>query len=100
MSKERDEIYKYLTDAGFLDLREIPGRGICGLKPFIFTTGLCYNLQMNDFNIYDGRYCFPTFEDAFFSLKNWDGIGDPPGDWIKHKGRTEYSNPKLKNLKK
>jgi hypothetical protein len=26
----------------------------------------------------------------------WDGVDDPRGPWVKHKGHEEYTNPELK----
>ena len=34
---------------------------------------------------YDARYCYPIERDALHDLREWDGKGDPPGDWIKEK---------------
>lgn len=92
MSNEEE---KYFLDAGFFNLVEVQHKGICGLQRFMFTIGLCYGLQQCDFNIYEGRYCFDKLSDAKLALSEWDGKGDAPGEWIKHKGKNEYSNPKL-----
>jgi hypothetical protein len=61
----------------------------------VFTVGLCYNMQEDMSHMYDGRYCYPSHADALEALRTWNGEGDPPGEWIKHKGGREYSNPKL-----
>jgi hypothetical protein len=92
MSKE---LKQNLAEQGYFNFKEIEGRGLCGLMKFVFTTGLVYG--MDEFS-YKGRYCFENTADAKEALYNWDGIGDPSGDWIKHKGSTEYSNPKSKQL--
>jgi len=42
---------------------------------------------------YRTRFCFATLSDAMTALLTWDGRGDPPGDWIKEKGRVERENP-------
>lgn len=64
---------------------------MCGISEFMFTYGLCYGLDPFG---YDGRYCFKTQDGAIGALSVWDGIGDPSGKWIKHKGGNgEYSNP-------
>lgn len=82
---------KELQEEGYFNIEKIEGRGLCGLFRFIYTTGLCYGL--NEYG-YEGRYCFESTADAEASLKEWDGNGDPSGDWIKHKGeKGEYSNP-------
>lgn len=80
-----------LKEQGYSDIREIGDRGLCGLFRFVFTTGLVYGLD--DWG-YNGRFCFENMADAKEALDNWDGINDPSGDWIKHKGKKgEYSNP-------
>jgi hypothetical protein len=35
---------------------------------------------------YKGRYCYPSFAEAKSALLIWDGVGHPPGEWIKYKG--------------
>lgn len=93
-SKKRinPKLYKFLTEQGYTNLVEIEGRGICGLFRFIYTTGLVYGLTEDD---YVGRYCFHSNSDAVKSLISWNGIGDPSGPWMKHKGEVEYRNLKL-----
>jgi hypothetical protein len=87
-----EELEQFLTENEYVELREIEGRGICGLRNFMFTIGLCYGLTEHD---YAGRFCYPRpfTMDAIEAIKTWDGKGDPPGNWVKHKGATEYSNP-------
>jgi hypothetical protein len=95
--QERLEILREeLTEAGYFNLRVVEGRGICGLRQFIYTLGMCYGLN----NVgYEGRYCYPHANSvsAVIALTVWDGKEDPMGNWIKHKGGIgEYSNPKTK----
>lgn len=82
-----------LTRMDYVCLRYVPGRGVCALGRMGFTMGLFYGL---DFDRYQGRYCFESKFEALQALITWDGTGDPPGDWIKHKGDREYSNPNYK----
>lgn len=79
-----------LQEEGYSQLREIEGRGICGLRSMVFTVGLFYGLDQLG---YSGRYCYPNIAEAVVSCLTWDGKGDPKGNWIKHKGRVEYTNP-------
>jgi hypothetical protein len=79
-----------LIGEGYFNLVEIPGRGIVGLRRFMYTVGLCYDL---DEECYRGRYCFEHLRDAVEALIQWDGQGDPAGPWLKHKGWVEYPNP-------
>jgi len=93
-----DAIRKQLMDYGYGCIIEVPGRGVCAVSRMAFTTGLFYNIDIvsEAKGCYEGRYCFKTMLDAIESLVQWDGVGDPPGGWIKHKGGTgEYSNPNL-----
>jgi hypothetical protein len=65
--------------------RVINGR-LCGLQPFMFTTGLMVNLRFDDMTYeYSARYCYERFEDALKALNTWDGAGDPSGPWCKEK---------------
>jgi hypothetical protein len=62
------------------------------LAPMMFTVGVMVS------NSDDGnpitRWCYHSFVGAFLGLQEWDGVGDPPGDWIKEKGRDgERPNP-------
>lgn len=79
-----------LEKEGYILVREIEGRGWCGIMPFLFTFGLCYGL---DDTGYRGRWCYTTGVEAAVRLAEWDGVGDPSGNWIKYKGEGgERSN--------
>lgn len=95
MTEEQKEglILQLIHIDGYFHIREKPGRGICGLMHFVYTVGLCYGLDETG---YQGRYCFSNLREAMDSLDAWTGEGDPPGNWIKHKGKVEYSNPNKK----
>lgn len=77
------EFIKLMEKEGYRDIRMIPGRGWCGLRPFIFTTGLCYGLNEHG---YDGRFCYTTYLEARVAFELWDGGNNPHGQWLKHKG--------------
>jgi hypothetical protein len=86
---------KLIFNDGYFHLRDIPGRGICGLRKFVFTVGLCYGLDETG---YVGRYCFSEISEAMGAIDQWkerQGLGDPPGEWIKHKGYREYRNERV-----
>lgn len=68
--------------------RWIPGRGLCGIMPMLYTVGLFIGIDVHGFGT-QGRYCYPYLEDAIHALRSWNGDGDPPGDWIKFKGGME-----------
>lgn len=81
------EVYESM---GYSNLRMVYGIGLCGLMRMAFTTGLFIGIDEHG---YYGRYCYPTWKEAEIALKNWDGEGDPPGNWIKYKGEGgERSN--------
>jgi hypothetical protein len=71
-----------LNELGYYPTKFVEGRGYCGVRPMIYTTGLFYGIT-RDGN--EGRYCFNTFREAEESLILWDGKGDPPGNWLKEK---------------
>jgi hypothetical protein len=92
---EKEKLVNYLKSEGYSEIKEIPGKGICGLRDFIFTTGLM--IGMTEVGYY-GRYCYSTESEALEALNTWDGEGDPPGPWIKYKGAPyERSNPLMEN---
>lgn len=46
---------------------------------------------------YAGRYCYEHAHEARAALVAWDGVGHPPGPWIKCKGYgIDLLNPELK----
>jgi hypothetical protein len=75
-----------LIDMGYLTPREIGGLGWCAGYPFLFTYALVVGLD--EFG-YRYRYCYEAVGPVMTALAEWDGVGDPPGPWIKRKGRGE-----------
>lgn len=70
----------------FLIVREVPGRGICAVQRFMFTCGLLTELTFTEWTYdFSARYCFDSPTEALRALVSWDGVGDPPGEWIKEK---------------
>ena len=89
-----EDLKKYLKkEEGYEVLLEVPNKGLCGIMRYMFTWGLVYGIQKQ---VYEGRYCYPSYEDAILALAMWKGEGDPEDDkWIKHKGRSiDEHNPK------
>jgi len=85
-------LFDFLTNEGYFDVREIPGHGYCGLHRMMFTVGL---FVMMDRGGYDGRYCYPDLRSAIDGIREWDGVGHPPGPWIKYKGsKGDFGNPR------
>lgn len=93
MTKQQEK--EYLEGNGYFNMKEIPGRGLCGMSYFMFTVAIIYGLNESG---YIGRYCYQNEEEAQAAFDKWNGKGDPDGNWIKHKGSREYSNPKLNTL--
>lgn len=73
-----------LLQEGYLYPRQLPDGRWIGLLQMLYTTGLFVELDAVG---YAGRYCFELYSEALFSLIQWNGEGDPPGNWIKWKGR-------------
>lgn len=90
---KKDQGKKYLENSGYFNLKEIPGRGLCGMAYFFFTVAILYGLDEDG---YMGRYCYHNEEEAQAAFDKWDGKDDPDGNWIKHKGVREYRNPHFK----
>jgi hypothetical protein len=89
------ELKDFLTKEGYLYLKEVPGRGVCGIYRFLFTYGLVYGMDSMG---YKGRWCYDNLVTAILALNEWDGVGDPAYNWIKYKGEGgERSNPINKN---
>lgn len=86
-------IYDFLVEEGYTHLRQIPGRKYCGLHRMLFTWGLFYGMDQAG---YQARYCYPDLRTAIDAINEWDGVNDPPGPWIKHKGLGyDHGNPAL-----
>lgn len=86
-----------MTDQLLISTHDVPNIGTCALYRFIFTVGLLIKFDANNHSdMYYGRYCYENLSDAKDAIETWDGIGDPPGPWIKYKGTDgERSNRKL-----
>lgn len=59
-----------LIDLGYGQLREVEGRGWCGLKRYMYTFGLCLGLDETGMK---GRICFDTEANAALFFNKWDG---------------------------
>lgn len=95
--KEDEKLIQFLKSEGYYEIRNIDGQGLCGLRKFAFTTGLIIGIEQLT---YLGRYCFPSERDALNALNDWNGMGDPSGNWIKYKGfGGDRENQACKNCK-
>ena len=79
---------------GYSFLKDATGKpGVyVGIQKMIVTTGL-YLLE-KDFWI--TRFCYETTAEALAAFMEWDGNGDPPGNWIVQKPEQRY-NPNHKD---
>ncbi len=68
---------------GYEMVRPTP-RGLAGLQRYLYTVAIVVGIDEAG---YVGRYCFPSFMSALVAFDEWSGDGDPPGPWIKYKGR-------------
>lgn len=84
---EREEV----EALGYKPVRLLPTGEWAGIQNLLFTVGLFVGI---DPVLYRTRFCFPDRTSAESALRNWDGVGDPPGPWIKEKGRVERVNPR------
>jgi hypothetical protein len=82
-SKEEMVLIEYLKTEGYYEFKKVENHGICGLQNFVFTTGIVIGLTPVG---YYGRYCYSSQSEASQELINWDGQGDPKGNWLKYKG--------------
>lgn len=85
-----EELKDFLTQEKYLHLRDVEGRGVCGVMKFMFTYGLVYGIDMMG---YKGRWCFGSEIEAVYALDTWTGIGDPKGRWLKYKGEGGERTP-------
>jgi hypothetical protein len=92
----KQKLIDFLESQGYYNLKEIPNVGLCGLYRFAFTTGLVIGLQPIGYN---GRYCYPLHADAVKALNEWNGHGDPSGEWIKYKGVGGERSNDFKKIK-
>jgi hypothetical protein len=84
---EQERLFAFLEEQGYQCLKILNGK-ICGLNGYLFTTGIVVGLTELGL---ERRYCFARVEDAIASFDKWDGVGHPPGNWIKMKGLYEGS---------
>lgn len=71
-----------LEELGYKFPRQLASGEWIALCPFIFTWGLVKGLD--DIG-YKERWCYGNINDALKAVANWDGEGDPPGNWIVNK---------------
>ena len=80
-----------LTEQGYTNLKHIENKGICGILVHNNVIGLCYGITIED---YEGMYVYSNQIDAIKALKNWNGIGNPTFNYIRHSGSIKHLNLK------
>lgn len=65
-------------------LRILPNGEVAGVLPFVFTHGLLVGLDPWGYRL---RYCYALHYQAMQALASWKKGDDPPGPWLKKKGR-------------
>lgn len=86
-------------DAGYSFVRTLPDGRVIGLQQMLATVGLIVDITWSG---YESRYCYPPpVIHALAGLLAWDGTGDPPGAWIKHKGAPggDRMNPSIAGVR-
>lgn len=68
---------------GYQEVRCLSDGRLIGVMRFVYTAGLCVDLDNRGYGV---RYCYARMIDAVAAAATWDGIGHPPGPWIKRKG--------------
>ncbi len=75
-----------LAALGFQEPRLFPTGETAAVQRFMFTVGVVTGID--EFG-YRCRWCYDNYRMASLALSRWDGKGDPPGPWIKQKGRND-----------
>ena len=83
MDLQEKELENFLTFEGYYDIKLL-GDNRVGLRDYLYTCSIVVGLSEVS---YEGRYCYSSHKEASSSLSMWDGKDDPPGKWIKYKGR-------------
>ena len=73
---------EFLNANGYTHIKAMQDGTICAIQKQLFTTGIVIGLDRTG---YQRRYCYELEAVAREALVQWDGVGDPPGPWIKEK---------------
>jgi hypothetical protein len=82
------ELKVFLENAGYKQLKEVNGRGLCGIFGFLYTVAIVEGIDKYD---YKGRWCYPHAyaKELVIAYNVWDDVDAPKGRWIKYKGDGE-----------
>ena len=82
-----------MLEEGYLLPHKLPTGKWVGCLQMNYTGGLFVGLDESG---YEKRYCYQTIYGAMVASLEWDGEGDPPGNWIKEKGNgIDRINPNI-----
>lgn len=85
------EFLDMLAENAYEEVRLLPTGEYAALRKMMFTYSLCHGI---DWCGISERWCYQTKVEALVALSRWDGVGDPPGMWIVHKGgKNEADRP-------
>lgn len=70
-------------EMGYRAVRRLPTGEWIGVMKMLYTAGLFVGLTAQG---YRTRFCYERLRDAQQAAAQWDGLGDPPGPWIKETG--------------
>lgn len=88
-------LWASLAENGYRVPRMLPSGEVAAIRNMVYTCGLFVGLDLTG---YRTRFCYPDAIAALWALMQWDGSGDPPGNWIKEKGRVERANPNIAGI--
>ena len=75
-----------VIEFGYFEPRVLPTGELAALNKLLFTVGVLTGIDKFGYRC---RWCYANAEAASSALQAWDGRGDPPGPWIKQKGRND-----------
>ncbi len=82
-----------MMQEGYFPVRKLPTGKWVGCFQMNYTGALIIGLDESG---YEKRYCYASIYGAMAAALTWDGLGDPPGNWIKEKGNgVDRLNPKI-----
>ena len=85
--------FRNFEEMGYSPVKLLATGEWAGVMNMIYTCGILVGLDESG---YKTRFCYETRKEAEAALAQWDGNGDPPGNWIKQKGGIERMNPNYK----
>lgn len=90
MSKIDQTFIDSMEAQGYRHTHRLLSGEFAGLLPMLGSWGLF--VGMEDFG-YRCWYSYPDYGSAVLAITEWSGYGDPPGGWIKQKGRDLAHGP-------